>query len=197
MYSTLLHIFSFPLDNLLWIMKTCIKIPTNMHTKIVMWTRVGFVCVYLNHPCWKHEAKFKFKIFQILGLMKEKQRLKYFFSSCCDREKKGLFSIAQSSLCAWVAQQWCHWHGRGALSIIYWGSSPRVEAYSVNAMDTNKIETSTYRWMWYQLYEQCGSQKGWLMQVWCCCLLFEVSLWMLVKRKASWNIEHTHPPNNN
>jgi hypothetical protein len=171
--------------------KHALKIPTNMHTKIVMWTRVRFVCV-LESSLLKIWSKIQAQIFQILGL-EQKEKLKDFFSSYCDRQKKGLFSISQSSLCAWVAQQWCHWHGRGALSIIYLPSRPRVGAYSVHAMDTNKIETSTYRWVWYQ----CGSQKGLLMQVWCCCLLFKVSLWMLIKRKASWNVEHTHPPNNN
>jgi hypothetical protein len=170
MYSTLLHIFSFPLDNLLWIMKTCIKIPTNMHTKKIMWTRVGFVCVYLNHPCWKHVAKFKLKSFKSLALWKRKRDWNISFHHVVIDKKKGLFSISQSLFCAWVAKQWFHWHGRGALSIIYWGSRPRVEAYSVHAMDTNKIETSTYRWMWYQLYEQCGSRWGLLMQVWCCLL---------------------------
>ncbi len=100
MYSTLLHIFSFPLDNLLWIMKTCIKIPTNMHTKKIMWTRLGFVCVCLNHPCWKHVAKFKLKSFKSLALWKRKRDWNTSFHHVViDKEKRFIFYLTIIIVC--------------------------------------------------------------------------------------------------
>jgi len=67
--------------------KHALKIPTNMHTKIVMWTRVRFVCV-LESSLLKTWSKIQAQIFQILGL-EQKEKLKDFFSSYCDRQKKG------------------------------------------------------------------------------------------------------------
>ncbi len=56
------------------------------------------MCV-LESSLLKTCSKIQAQIFQILGLVKEKERLKYFFSSCCDRQRKKVYFLSHNHYC--------------------------------------------------------------------------------------------------